>query len=1121
MRWPIRVAFAVALIGMGGAGFRTWSSPTATLTGRVTNSTGDTLTGAQVEATNIDTNTVFRGNTNREGLYRILNLPPGNYRVIVRLFGFRTIVKPGVRLHVQDVIALNFSMQIGSVIASVTEDEGAPLIQAETAMQSTTVSQFTLTDLPSLTRNPYDFVALSAGATPASVARGIGFALNGQRAESGSFLLDGSDNNEPYNTGPGQIVPLDSVQEYRLLTNNYTAEYGRNVGFVANVVTKSGTNELHGAAYYFNRNSKLAANTFENNARAISRPVFNRHQLGGAAGGAIIKDKLFFFTAVEPILVRSSGALSYYVPTPDLLAISSAGTNAIFREFPLPAVLSTTDVSIRTVCPFGRGCGSKISTGFVTIPAFASTLRTGPVDAGAGPPQDTYLLTIRSDYNLSERLTINMRYAFQDVNQFALVSQPYSPSLDQALLVRNQNLTLNLTRFWHGNFFTESRLVYDRWLSQSPTSPELGFPSFTIAGDAIGGTTRSLSLPSGKNAYGGPQNIYQLYQAANWVKGRHNLKFGGQYIQSRDNQIPAEIASTRNNQGDFGELQGFVDGRMASYQILLDPKGRLPGDIIDPPFGPLNTQRHYRFDDIAGFFQDAWKVSTRLTLSPGIRYEYFGQGHRTSSEKPLDASFYYDKASSAPAQIAGGQLLRTVDAPGPYRNHYFVPQTLNFGPRIGMAYDLTGSGKTILRLGTGVFFDRLPGIAFENLNPPSFSIARLANVPVSPAMFDNPYILFPNEKMPVPPSAISYVDQDLKTAYVTQWNATIEHEMSRSLLLAVSYLGSKGDRLYRRVNTNRIGSGQFVGRTGERLFDSASGFTTINNQAESSFDALQLRIDSLRIRNWGLQFGANYTWSHSIDNVSSLMGDDLASGGNGLPLDAFNPWLDRGSSDHDVRHRWVTHFVWQIPIASDATGSRKILANGWEISGIFSFQTGQPFSLRDNQVVDREVDDSTRPRVTGAISQVLQGNAIVPDARAPNSFLILPLNPIRYADGSCISDAAPLACQISVNGPFETELGRNTFRRPGTHFENFALIKNFDLPSLKGREGLRLQWRAEFYNLLNHSNLYLKTDTNNVAAPSFNTQTGQTIPGVMASFGTPDRAPQEARQIVIALKFIF
>jgi hypothetical protein len=1115
------ISLSVVLIGTSGACFQAWSNPAATLTGRVTNSAGDILAGAQVEATNIDTNSIFRGKTNEQGLYRILNLPPGSYRIIVRMFGFRTIVKPGVRLHVQDVIALNFSMQIGSVIASVTEEEGVPLIQAETAAQSTTVNQLAITELPSLTRNPYDFVGLSAGAVPASVSRGIGFAINGQRAESGNFLLDGSDNNEAYDSGPGQIVPLDVVQEYRLLTNNYTAEYGRNIGFVANVVTKSGTNELHGVAHYFNRNSKLAANTFENNARGISRPDFNRHQLGGAIGGPVFRDKLFFFAAFEPILVRSLATLSYYVPTPQLLAISSAGTNALFDRFPLPSQLSSTDVSIRTVCPYGRGCGSKISTGFVTIPAFASTSRKGPVDAGAGPPQDTYLGTMRLDYNVSERLRINARYALQNMNQFAVVSQPYSPDLDQSIFARNQNFSLNLTRFWPGNFFTESRLVYSRWLRERPTAPQIQFPSFAITGDAISGATRSLSLPSGKNGDGGPQNTYQFYQAANWIKGKHNLKFGWQYVHLRDNQIPTEVAVTLNNQGEFRDLQSFVDGQLSSYQIALDPKGRLPGELIAPPFGPFSTKRHYRSNDMAGFFQDAWKISSRLTLSPGIRYEYFGQEHRVGHERPLDASFYNGSGNSF-EQIANGKLLRTVDAPGAYKNHYFVPQTGNFGPRMGLAYDLTGDGKSILRAGTGLFFERLPGLAFENLNPPSFSITRLTNVSITPALFDNPYTLFPNDVMPVPPSTVTYFDQNLKTAYAVDWNLTIEHEMSHSLLLAASYMGSKGDRLYRRINTNRIGSGQFVGRSGERLFNTASGFVTVNNQADSSFEGLQLRAESLKVRNWGLQFGVNYTWSHSIDNVSSLMGDDPASGATGLPLDAFDPWLDRGPSDHDVRHRWVSHFVWQIPLATTSVGHKKhLLIGGWEISGILSFQTGQPFSLRDNQVADRDVADNTRPRVTGTLPKVLEGDAIVSDARAPNAFLVLPLNLVRDADGSCISDAAPLACQFSVNGPFEGALGRNTFRRPGTFFQNFAFIKNFDLPSIGGREGMKLQWRAEFYNLVNHSNLYLKTDTENIAAPTFNTQLGQTVPGVVASFGTPDRAPQEARQIVVALKFIF
>jgi hypothetical protein len=679
------------------------ASPTATVAGRVTDSLGGVLAGAQVEVTNVETNTSFKTKTNHLGLYRAPNLSPGYYRVIVRMFGFRTMVKPGLKLHVQDVIGLNFSMQLGSAIASITQEEGVPLVQAETGMQSVTVNQLTITNLPSLTRNPYDFLALSAGAAPTGT-RGAGFAINGQRPESGSFLLDGSDNNDSYNSGPGQIVPLDVVEEYRLMTHNFTAEYGRNTGFIANVVTKSGTNDFHGAAYYFNRNSALAANTYENNARGIPRPVFNRHQLGGAVGGPILRDKLFFYAAVEPILVRSSATLSYYVPTPELLAVSSAGTNEMFHRFPLPSNLSQTDVSIRTVCPFGRFCGSTINSGFVTIPAFASTSRTGPVD-----DRKTGCCGRRLDYTLNERSTLNLRYAFQHANQYATVTQPYSAELDQPFGIRNQNITLNLTRFLSGSFFTESRAAFSRLFQESPAAPATEFPSFTITGDTISGSTGSLSLPSARNAFGGSQDIYQLYQGANWIRGTHNLRFGWQYQHLRDSRVPAESLSTRSNQGEFRDLQGFVDGFLTSYQLSLDPKGRVPGELIQPPFGPSVSRRHLRFNDMAGFFQDSWKISPRLTLSPGLRYEYFGSGHRAGDEKPLDASFYYGQGNSVYQHIASGQLLRTTEAPGDYRNHYFLPRHRNFAPRLGLAYGFQETARPcstwqrpVLRATTGV-----------------------------------------------------------------------------------------------------------------------------------------------------------------------------------------------------------------------------------------------------------------------------------------------------------------------------------------------------------------------------------------------------------------------------------
>jgi hypothetical protein len=332
-------------------------------------------------------------------------------------------------------------------------------------------------------------------------------------------------------------------------------------------------------------------------------------------------------------------------------------------------------------------------------------------------------------------------------------------------------------------------------------------------------------------------------------------------------------------------------------------------------------------------------------------------------------------------------------------------------------------------------------------------------------------------------------------------------------------LGSKGNRLYRLLNLNRIGSGQFDGRPGERLFNAASSFTTISNQADSSFHALQLKVESPGVRNVGLQFGANYTWSHSIDNASALLGDDVSA--SPFPLDAFNPRLDKGSSDHDVRHRMVGHFVWQMPFGSTSGTYGKHLLSGWEISGIVSFQAGQPFNLRDSRVADRDLADNTRPRVTGPLPGALSGSAIVADARTPNAFLVLPLNPVRRPDGSCLESAAPFGCQFSVNGPFNGSLGRNVFLRPGTQFQNLAFIKNFNFPASSRREGMKLQCRAEFYNFFNHSNLYFKADTANVGVSSFNTTGGTSIPGVLASFGTPERFPQEARQVVLAVKLIF
>jgi hypothetical protein len=761
------------------------ASPTATLTGRVTDTTGGVMPGVEVQAINVETGIKLTTQTNEEGLYSIPQLQPGTYRIVLQKHGFRTIIKPGVELRVQDILALNFEMQIGSVAESITVEEGAPLLQAETATVGQAIDRNVIAELPTLTRNPYDFVALSAGAVPALNAggsgnvalRGVGIAMNGQRAEAANFLLDGSDNTDPSTSNPGQTVPNEAVREYRILTSGFTAEYGRNSGFVANLVTKSGTNEFHGSVYDYARNSHLAANSFENNARRLPRAAFNRHQAGGSLGGPIVPDKAFFFGSFESILVRSSDATTFRVPTPQLVAISSPATQAIFRKFPLPRDLSPTEVFTRTVRPFGGGSP-------VTLPALAATSRIGPVDAGAGPPQDTFLGTARVDYALGVRTMLMGRYAIEDGNQFATVRQPYTPELDQLSLTRNQNATLSLTRVWSAGVVSESRLVFNRLSTAQPEAGANGFfASFPIRGE-------TASLPTGVQSNGGPRNLYQMHQTVNWVHGTHTFKFGGQALQYRPatDFRNAVFGGVRPN---FPNLQGFVDGRLSVVLVEFDflANGRLPGDLVQGPVAPPNRRVHTRYADAAWFIQDTWKLTRRLTLTPGLRWEYFGPSSSPGHEKVRDVNFYPGEGGAYYERFANGAFLRTVDAPGKYRGHYALPDRNNFGPRLGLAFDLTGDGKTVLRAGGGIFFDAPYGRSLASLS----GQVSFTNLPFTPEMLENPYAVSGQGTSAAP--TINHVDPDRRVPYTSAWNATLERELGGRVVLSGSYIGSSGSGL--------------------------------------------------------------------------------------------------------------------------------------------------------------------------------------------------------------------------------------------------------------------------------------------------------------------------------------
>lgn len=1125
-------AILLAIVGLGTFFTTVPHSQAQTFTGsvfgRIVDAQQNAVQGASIVLRSLEREYELQTVANPQGEYIFTLVPPGRFVVFADHPGL-AVGTVEVEVVVATPVRVDLVLRVQPIHEQIkVYGEGGVSVQTDNAALGRVISSREMTELPSLGRSLYDFIALVPGAALSNDSLGVGFAINGGRTQSANYLIDGAESNEIFMSAPAIDVPLDAVQEFNIQTNHFSSEYGRNSGFIANIVTKSGTKDFHGSLYDYVRNSAFAANSFDNNANGLPRAVFNRNQFGGTAGGPILRSKLFFFASTEAILIRSHGASTFYVPTPQLLAISSPGTQAIFARFPLPANLSPTNVRQLTLCPFEATCDGQSGAGYVTIPAYAFTSRVGPQDFGAGPPQNTILATGRLDWNPDARTQAFLRYAIENKDEFGLALQPYSPLLDQPSYGHNQNVAINLIHTWSSRFATETRVAYarvtgdpERYAGDTYPVPNPPLPNFYIL-------DVSASLPAGVSGGYGPTNSYQFFQTGTYDRGKHTLRFGGQFEQLRQNftfGFAGQIADAQ-----FADTQGFVNGILQFYSIALNPKDRYPGQYVDPPFGPPSFTRHYRYNEPGFFLADTWNLSPRLTLTPGLRWEYFGVFHSPGAEQTLDSNFYLGEGPNYLQRIASGQMLRTLDAPGDLQGHFYLPDYGNFAPRLGVAYDLSGDGKSVLRAGAGLFYDRRVGWELFRAyqNPPSYSFAQLTNIPVTPNLVTNQYAAFPDEPVQLSSSLTNDPDTHLRSAYVSSWNVTLEHEFAGTLVIGASYLGSSGSRLYSLNNVNRVGSAGLIDPSCLGTRFASDGITPIGpdysncgrlnpaikniglrtNGGHSSYQALQLRLDSRPILPLGIEFGGNYTWSHSIDNRSvSGSSNAIAETGSGF-LDAFQAGLDRGSSDFDVRHRVAAHFIWQPPLPTlSQSWTARYLIHGWEVSGFFTYQTGQPFTLADSGTPDAS-GERTRPRLTGPAPHL---GSLIPDFVSPNSYLYLPLNQVYDPTTNlCIANTAPFACEISVNGPFTSTLPRNTFRQPGLFFLNTAVLKNIPLPG----ESTQLQFRAEFYNLLNHPNLYINPGSADVGSSSFTNSSFEYLPAVTASF-------HDNRQIVLALKLIF
>ena len=1061
---------------------------TGQITVKAVDPQGAVVAGATVTAKSVERGTTSTSTTNDEGIATFTSLQPGIYEITTTGTGFapytqRAQVTVGAKLTVD----ASLSPQAQGETVTIVAGESGVQVNTQTQELSNVVSQKQLTELPTLTRNPYDLVGISGNVSPGDPSgRGTGFAINGQRAASTNILLDGGENVDTFTAGIGQSVPLDSVQEFRIITSNFSAEYGRASGGIVNVATRAGSNSFKGSLYEFNRVSKLASNDFESNAQGIRKGVFTRNQFGYSAGGRIIKDKLFFFSSTEWTRIRSSQEVISVVPTPELIAASSAATRAYFANYQLVTPINGPTVTAGSLGITGVPAG---------LPAFGQIRSSRAVDAGGGIPGNDVQTVARFDYNLSESTQVYFRLAYQD-NDNPLGTVSFSPyeGFNTGLENRNQNYLTSVTHSFSSNLVSQTKVVFNRLNQSQPLGDQLPQPTlyFFATGQArIGGNLVRLpgylpTSPGSAIPFGGPQNFIQGYEDLNWTRGNHQFRFGGQYVHIRDNRT---FGAYQNAVSVLGSTQAqalsnLIAGRLTSFTVAIDPQGKFPcarnpvtgATIVTPectiqtPVSSPSFSRSNRYHEWAAYLNDSWKVAPRVTLNLGVRYEYYGTQH--NADQNLDSNFYFGEGASIFERIRNGRLQRAVDSP---IGKLWNVDKNNFAPRLGIAWDIFGDGSTSLRGGYGMAYERNFGNVTFNViqNPPNYATTQIlagSDIAVLPLSADNAGPLAGTGiAKALPGTSLRAVDPDIVNAYAHFYSAALERQVFKNTMLSVEYSGSAGRSLYSISNINRRGTGNVY--LGDTLnisgFGSArlnnSGASDINfrtNNGRSNYNAMIFSLDSSNVADSNLRLTARYTYSKTKDNLSSTFSDSTNNFNLGF-LDPFDPDLDYGNADFDIRHRFVTSFTWGLPNFGDGTGMFNQVFGGWELSGIFAARTGTPFSIFDCTNSIFAESPCMRVIANGPLSfknKVTQGDATAVDQ--PNRY--------RFVD---LSGLTPGTFTNPISGgnepgPYPANMTeRNAFRGPGFWNLDAGLYKNF-----KFTERVGFQLRFEAYNVFNHAN---------------------------------------------------
>ncbi len=1121
---PLLLLSALVLVGTNAY------AQTGSIVGTISDSTQAGIPGAKVTAKNTATAGVRTATTDSRGTYSIPNLAVGSYNVSVEKQGFSILQFSSVPLTVAQNLTLNGTLELGAVSQTV-EVSGTTVapINLEDAQISNVVDQKRIVDLPLITRDPYQLVLLSPGSQQVNSSLG-GFSINGQRERNNNFLVDGTDNNDAAVPGIGGGISSlnpDATQEFRVITNNFLPEFGRNSGAIIDVVTRSGTNQFHGDAYEFNRVNALAARDWFNPSPDPQNP-FVRNQFGASLGGPIVKDKTFFFVNSEWDRFRTTLTNQAVVPTAQFKTgifnyngqqINLANPGSPNNALGLP--LDPTIQKVLAQYPNPNGPAVDSIRGIYFFPTSV--------------PQDSANVTARVDQRIGEKYTLSARYIYNGLTNGNSLDEIIPGIGGVATGQQSHNYSLNFAAAFRPNLVNEFRAGLNRTddaftcngasaidktspLDQFGFGTDYSFETSTLVPTIANYGCTALGDSNGQARRAGTWNFADNLS---WIKGRHSIKAGAEFRYVYDNGFDAFGSRPLVDFtafGNFGIPIVNCAGACANDENLQTMAAALlgvPGVQTQTQFyNAAGTRTAVDFREFVqheyGFFvQDSWKVRNNLTLQLGLRYEFDG----VPFERDGNLSNLLNQQAYAMPPIT----FQTV-GPGTgrqlYRDDYH-----DFEPRVGIAWDPFRTGKTSFRAGYGIFHDRIFGNLFTNLkgNPPF--VAGIQNLPNedfangigSPLTLGSlhPPVTQPAPSASVPDqsllSGISILNPNLKTPYTQAWNAGIQRDLGHGMTIEVNYVGSGSHRLLRSVDGNppqpayvaffqangtlpkTVSGGTlriapFVGLpqvTGNTAFEEPIVVESVGN---ATYNGLQT-VFHKRLGH-GLDFQAAYTWSHAIDDAADPL---VAPGGNrNIARNSFNLHEERGTSDYDLRHRLIINYVYEVPFGpghahfKDGVAARVL--GGWELAGLSTFQSGHPFDIYSSR--DSEYTGlSNRPDIVG--------NPSIPAGAARNQ-------------------VGPPVTAFAVQ-PFGRPgtLGRNVFTGPRYYDTNVSLIKNTRLT-----ERINLQFRAEAYNLFN------RIQFDNPGTASDTTASPGTFGQSLSTLTQPD-GTTSARQIQLALKLIF